>query len=85
MRYFFQNVIDYSMDLETAIGFPRFLWDGGETVSAEEGFLGLEHLGMKKQRSEYPTRTGVAQGAEIIGQTRKGVCDIRGDALPMGD
>jgi len=78
------NLVDYSMNLEQAIDFPRFLWDGWRGVRIEEGYTGLEKLAMKHSVIGYPGETGVAQGVEVMEQCVKGVCDIRGEGIPAG-
>jgi len=81
---FVTNIVDYSMDIERAIGYPRFLWDGGQTLRLEEGFTGLGTLKMRKVALGYPGPTGVAQGIERMAECVKGVCDERGEGLPAG-
>lgn len=79
------NLIDYSMTLEEAINFPRFLWDGKDTMMVEDGY---ELGGMEPVRKlGYPGPTGVAQGIECFLQTdvKTAVCDLRGDGLPVGN
>lgn len=76
------NLVDYSMSLEEAIDFPRFLWDGGDEVKVEEGFSDLGDLGMKHRILGYPGPTGVAQGVQLMDGCVKGVCDVRGEGLP---
>jgi len=78
------NIADYGMSLEQAIDFPRFLWSGGNQVIAEDGYEGLGSLSYDFGILGYPGRTGVAQGCEVTGRTRKGVCDVRGDGIPYG-
>jgi len=81
---FVTNIVDYSMDLERAIEYPRFLWDGGDRVKVEDGYSGLDSLKMKKVALGYPGPTGVAQGVERMAECLKGVCDVRGEGLPSG-
>jgi gamma-glutamyltranspeptidase/glutathione hydrolase len=78
------NIVDYSMDLQRAIDFPRFLWDGRADVTVEEGFDGLDRLRMRHEVIGYPGATGVAQGVEVMEECVKGVCDVRGEGLPVG-
>ncbi len=80
---FVSNVVDYSMDLEAALGYPRFLWNGEET-SAERGYnLGDERIpGLRIV--DYPSRQCVAQGIELMPGGKKAVCDVRGDGAPSG-
>jgi gamma-glutamyltranspeptidase/glutathione hydrolase len=81
---FVTNIVDYSMDLERAIEYPRFLWDGGDRVRVEDGYTGLAGLKMRKVELGYPGPTGVAQGVERMAECVKGVCDARGEGLPAG-
>jgi gamma-glutamyltranspeptidase/glutathione hydrolase len=80
---FVTNVVDYSMDLEDALKFPRFVWNGEETV-VERGYrLGDGHTeGIRVV--DYPSRQGVAQGVELTSAGKKAVSDIRGDGEPAG-
>ena len=76
------NLIDYGMPLWGAIEFPRFLWDG-ERILIEQGIE--KPTSYKIQQLSYPGRTGVAQGIFVSnGKLKIGVCDLRGDGLPMG-
>jgi gamma-glutamyltranspeptidase/glutathione hydrolase len=81
---FVTNIVDYSMNVEEAIDYPRFLWDGGETVKVEAGYEGLDRLKMKKVALGYPGQTGVAQGVQRMAECLSGVCDVRGEGLPVG-
>lgn len=77
------NLIDYKMQLWDAIEFPRFLWNGNEILIEQ----GIEHpdAEYKIQRLPYPGKTGVAHAALIKHKNLKtGICDFRGDGLPMG-
>ncbi len=78
------NVVDYSMNLEQAIDFPRFLWDGRDEVRIEEGYAGLDGRAPRPKVIGYPGPTGVAQGIEVMEECVKGVCDVRGEGLPLG-
>ncbi|MGD0637467.1 MAG: gamma-glutamyltransferase family protein [Nitrososphaerales archaeon] len=78
------NLVDYSMDLQQAIDFPRFLWDGYEDVAIEVGFSGLDKRRLRHEVIGYPAATGVAQGVELMEESVKGVCDLRGEGLPLG-
>ncbi len=82
---FATNIIDYGMELERAIDYPRFLWDGGDGIMAEEGYTGLDRLRMRCSTVAYPGPTGVAQGVQVLANSLKGVCDIRGEGLPLGE
>jgi gamma-glutamyltranspeptidase / glutathione hydrolase len=77
---FASNLIDYSMSLEEAIRFPRFAWTGKETL-VEPGY-GAGIQGVPGLVESGPI--GVAQGVEVLGETKKSVCDPRGDGLPAG-
>lgn len=82
---FVTNILDYSMSLEQAIGFPRFLWEGGREITIEEGYEGLEKIRLRKTVLGFPGRTGVAQGVEHLAEAKKAVCDLRGDGIPLGN
>ena len=79
---FVSNVVDYSMDVEGALGYPRFLWDGRET-QVERGYR-LERDMEGLRVVEYPSHQGVAQGIELTRAGLKAVSDIRGDGEPAG-
>ncbi len=79
---FASNVIDYSMDIEKCLRYPRFVWDGEETL-VERGYrLGGDVPGMRLV--DYPSRQGVAQGIELTPGGKVAVSDIRGDGEPAG-
>jgi gamma-glutamyltranspeptidase/glutathione hydrolase len=80
---FVTNLVDYSMSLEEALAFPRFLWDGRK-VLVENGYTNPKSLNYEVEMLEYPGRTGVAQGVESMNGVKKAVCDLRGEGLPMG-
>ncbi len=85
---FVTNLVDYSMSLEEAIDFPRFLWHDEKRLRAEEGYVGLSTLPFDIENIRYPAssrETGVAQGVEIMAKAKKAICDVRGDGLPMGN
>lgn len=80
---FVTNVVDYSMGVEAALNFPRFVWNGEETV-VERGYQ-LGEGGVEGIRVvDYPSRQGVAQGVELTSAGKKAVSDIRGDGEPAG-
>ena len=83
-RLLVTNIVDYSMDLQQAIDFPRFLWDGRDGVLVEEGFSELDRRRLRHEVIGYPGATGVAQGVEVMEDCVKGVCDVRGEGLPAG-
>jgi gamma-glutamyltranspeptidase/glutathione hydrolase len=78
------NMVDYSMDIEAAINFPRFLWNGSDTLMVERGYALSKVQENQLQVLDYPGATGVAQGVEVSQTAKRGVCDIRGDGLPIG-
>jgi len=78
------NVVDYGMELDEAIDYPRFLWDGARDVIVEEGYVGLSDLHVRHMTVGYPGPTGVAQGVQVMSESIKGVCDFRGEGLPLG-
>ena len=81
---FVTNLLDYSMSLEDAICYPRFLWIKERELMLERGFED-EELDFEKILLGYPGKTGVAHGVEISGSGKKVVCDIRGEGVPIGD
>lgn len=81
---FATNIIDYGMDVEKAIDYPRFLWDGADEVLVEEGYQGLSRLRLRHKTVGYPGPTGVAQGVQLMAECVKGACDARGEGLPAG-
>ena len=81
---FTTNIVDYSMGLEAAVDFPRFLWEGGNTLNIERGYTGLRNLPFDVHQIPYPGKTGVAQGVQRLKGSVKAVCDVRGDGLPVG-
>lgn len=81
---FATNIVDYGMELERAIDYPRFLWDGADDVIVEEGYTGLDRLHLRRTSVGYPGPTGVAQGVQVLADSLKGVCDVRGEGLPAG-
>jgi gamma-glutamyltranspeptidase / glutathione hydrolase len=80
---FVSNVVDYSMDIEGAISYPRFVWNGHETL-VERGYKVGDAHGQELSVVEYPSRQGVAQGIEVSAAGKKAVCDIRGEGEPAG-
>jgi gamma-glutamyltranspeptidase / glutathione hydrolase len=80
---FVSNVVDYSMDVEGALNYPRFVWDGRET-SVERGYRLGEGQTKGLRIVEYPARQGVGQGIELTARGKKAVSDIRGDGEPAG-
>ena len=81
---FVTNMVDYSMSLENALSFPRFLWRSGKEVMMERGFGKVSSSSYKIELLDYPGKTGVAQGVEVLKDAKKAVCDVRGDGIPLG-
>lgn len=81
---FATNIIDYGMDVEKAIEYPRFLWDAVGEVLVEEGYRGLDRLRLRHRSVGYPGPTGVAHGAQVMTHCLKGACDVRGEGVPAG-
>jgi len=82
------NLIDYSMDLQSAVETPRFLWNGYAEIIMEEGLRGLDSLkkiGHKPVFRKYPARvTGVAHCGFKKSKVTMLSADMRGDGLPAG-
>ena len=78
------NMLDYSMTLEEAINFPRFLWEGGSDLIVERGYKGLSGLKYRTKEFGVSGRTGVAQGARIFEGEKHAVCDVRGEGEASG-
>ena len=76
------NIVDYSMDLQQAIDFPRFPLGRAGRRPVEEGFSDLDRRRLRHGVIGYPGATGVAQGVEVMEDCVKGVCDVRGEGLP---
>ena len=72
------------MSLESALSFPRFLWKSGREVMVERGFGKVSSSRYKIELLDYPGKTGVAQGVEVLKDAKKAVCDVRGDGIPLG-
>jgi len=79
---FVSNIVDYSMGMEDALNYPRFVWDGEETL-VEKGYE-VDGSSPEMRLVDHPYRQGVAQGIEISHSGKKAVCDIRGDGSPAG-
>jgi len=80
---FVSNVVDYTMDVEGALSYPRFVWNGEETL-VETGYKVGEGHAPDVRIVDYPSRQGVAQGIELIPAGKKAACDFRGDGTPAG-
>jgi gamma-glutamyltranspeptidase/glutathione hydrolase len=81
---FITNLVDYSMTLEEAIDFPRFMLSSGDILVLENVFENPDALYHQVESLDYPGATGVAHGVEVLGEGKKGVCDVRGDGIPLG-
>ena len=81
---FVSDVVDYGLSLEETVEHPRFVWSEGRELVVEEGYERLGSTRYDVQLVQGRGRTGVCQGAEVLGQARKAVCDSRGDGLPAG-
>lgn len=79
------NMLDYAMDIEEAIDFPRFLWNGNDALTVEKGYKIAENPKYRLQVLDYPGATGVAQGVQVSSESKRAVSDIRGDGLPIGN
>ncbi|MEM1615664.1 MAG: gamma-glutamyltransferase [Pyrobaculum sp.] len=74
-----QNIAVYKMDGRSAVWAPRFIWLGGDSARAEEGW----EAGPGVETVKYPSRMGVAS----LVRRKNGVeavADIRGDGLALG-
>lgn len=81
---FVTNLVDYHMSLEQSIDHPRFLWSGGSSVELETGYEQSIPAGYDAQTVQYPGETGTCHGVEVLPESKKAVCDVRGDGLPAG-
>ncbi len=66
------NIVDYSMDLEQAIDFPRFLWDGRDGVMVEEGYSGPRQAAVAARGDRIPRCDGSRAGGRGDGGLREG-------------
>jgi len=81
----FTNVIDYGMDPQEALEYPRFIWHlWTNKVDYEEGYNIRNNGEYKFNRKPYPSRLGVAAIVELKDTIRAGYSDIRGDGMPIG-
>ncbi|MET1160087.1 MAG: gamma-glutamyltransferase family protein [Thermoprotei archaeon] len=80
------NIIDYNMDPQEAIEYPRIIWRVyDDIVEYEEGLQPPSSPRYSFIKRAYPSRLGVAAIAEIRDNgIRAGYTDIRGDGLPIG-
>ena len=72
------------MTLEEAIDFPRFMLSSGDILVLENVFENPDALYHQVELLDYPGATGVAHGVEVLDEGKKGVCDVRGDGIPLG-
>jgi len=78
------NYVDSKFDLAKAIESPRYVWEGGKRIVAEEGVdIGLIN-DYEVRKIPYPGRLGVAQGILVKNGVKWASCDIRGDGIPIG-
>ena len=82
------NIIDYGMNTQEAIEFPRFIWEiDKDVIRLEEGLEinNLSNYGFRSIIQQYPSRLGVAAAVEIKPNGIKcGYTDIRGDGIAIG-
>jgi gamma-glutamyltranspeptidase/glutathione hydrolase len=81
---FVTNSVDYGMAAERNVAHPRFLWGGGRTLIAEEGYDLPSDGAYTVRKLPMPGKTGVGQAVEVSGSRRIAVCDLRGDGVPAG-
>jgi gamma-glutamyltranspeptidase/glutathione hydrolase len=82
---FVTNIVDYGMSLEQSIDHQRMLWSGGKPVQVEAGFETPSLPSYDFTKVLYPGGSGTCHGIEILTESKKGVCDVRGDGLPAGN
>lgn len=80
------NILNYGMDVQEALEFPRVLWTPSSSeVILEEGMEVPADRDLNVVVKPYPSKLGVAAAVEV---RSNGVCagyaDVRGDGLPMG-
>ena len=81
--YILQNLIQYKMSLQEAIGYPRLLLSNKEVI-VEDALKTPDLIDdMPAVRRPYPSRTGVAQGIMVGNGKVFGVADIRGDGISI--
>lgn len=80
---FITNIVKWKMSLEEAIDYPRFLLQGNKII-IEKGYEKVINDQFAIEERQYPSETGVAAGIEISEQSKKFVCDVRGDGIPAG-
>jgi len=80
------NIIDYGMNIQDAIEYPRFIWLIDSNVVGYEEELKPNNPRNRFIMKSYPylSRMDVAAAVERNGRVIAGYCDIRGDGLPIG-
>ena len=81
------DMLDYNMDPQEAIEYPRFIWKGNEDkVIVEEGISIPSSKIKKASIVKYGSRLGVAATAILYEDDVKGgYVDIRGEGLALGE
>jgi gamma-glutamyltranspeptidase/glutathione hydrolase len=66
------NLLDYGMDVQTAIDTPRFYWEEGRRVVVEDGFPAATYAGLQAWGHEVARRQGHRGfgGAQVIAVDR---------------
>lgn len=80
--YILQNIVEYNMSLQEAIGYPRTLLSTGKLI-VEEGLSKPTRTRYKVETLPYPGSTGVAQGILIDSDYIVGASDLRGDGASL--
>ena len=80
------NILDYKMDIQKAIEYPRFVWIPNTTNIRIEAGYEVDGLGMYDiEVLDYPHRLGVAAACIVREDNVKiGYTDIRGEGIPLG-
>jgi gamma-glutamyltranspeptidase/glutathione hydrolase len=80
------NILDYNMDIQTALEYPRFVWiPGTRDVRAEKGYEEREIENYNVNFLSYPSRLGVAAACiSRVDGVKIGYTDIRGEGIPLG-
>ncbi len=87
--WFLTNILHYSMSIQEAIEYPRFLLDVRNRVAIYEEGIKVEEdfklkYGYKLQQLKYPSRTGVASILELSpGSILVGGTDTRGEGVAV--
>ena len=79
------NILDYGLNIQEAIEYPRFVWHlWSKKVDYEEG-LNVEGISNYEfSKKPYPSRLGVAAAVEVKGKVKAGYADVRGDGVAIG-